>query len=191
MTEHFPSITLLAKEYNMKSIYDDILERDFRTDSEGRTVFFAKGLRKPGYMIPNEEKKDEIKKIISRYSSLLLSILLVGFFLLSISLIGFIIGTLLFLLLHFWNRRLIDRAIAGLSVSDLNPPFDKVNFGVGTVLLVVIFIFMLSGFLFLGMAKSGGINGILIAAFILLFIIIAAVIGIYFIAMKKKQENNS
>lgn len=169
----------------MKSMYDDIIERDFITDGEGRTVYFAKGLTRPGYVIPNEEKKTEIKKIISKYASILVALWLVGIIFLSkITILVFIS---LIIILHFgWFRRKIDQAIVGLPLSDLDPKYDYTNMRMGIGFLVIFCIFIFGGILLFGVAKSGGAKGIIISLSLFFFILIVSMIGIYIFAMKKK-----
>lgn len=171
----------------MKSLYDDIIERNFRTDGEGRTVYFAKGLTRPGYIIPNEEKKTEIKKILSRYASILFVLWFVGIFVISIAPTTTLIFMSLILILHFgWFRRRIDQAIVSLPVSDLNPKFDYTNMRIGIGFLVIFCIFIFGGILLFGIAKSGGVKGIIISLSLFLFILIVAMVGIYFFVMNKK-----
>lgn len=176
----------------MKSMYDDIIEQDFKTDSEGKTVFFAKGLTKPGYELPNEEKKNEIKKIISRYSSLLFAIWFLGILIISHSLIVMFIFIALIILLHYgWYRRKIDQAIVGLPISDLDPKFDSTNLRLGIGVLVVILIFIFGGLFLFSMAKTGGVKGIIISLSLFFVILIVATVGVYFFTMKKKQGKDS
>jgi hypothetical protein len=120
----------------MKSMYDEIIERDFRTDGDGKTVYFAKGLTKPGYIIPTEEKKTEIKKIISRYALLLFALWFIGIFVIRYSIVTLLLFMTLMLILHFgWFRRKIDQAIVDLPVSALDPKFDYTNMRIGLVSL--------------------------------------------------------
>jgi hypothetical protein len=172
----------------MKTIYDDIIEHDFKIDSEGNMVFFAKGLKKPGFIIPNEEKKKEIKKIITQYSTALMSLILIWFFILKHSIIIFVIFLALLCLLHFgWYRRKIDRAIIGLPTSDLTPKYDLVDMRIVIGLLVVVLIFIFGWLFLFGMAKSGGLKGIIISLSLFAVFFVAAMIGIYFFIIKKKQ----
>ncbi len=89
-----------------------MIERDFKRDDEGRTVFFAKGLRKPGYIIADKKKETEIKNIILIYSSLVFSLYLLWFlalFFIKRSLAIFFIWVVILGLIHFgWYRRKID-----------------------------------------------------------------------------------
>ena len=175
----------------MKSMYDDIIERDFRTDDEGRTVYYAKGLTKPGYIIPNEEKKTEIKKIISRYASILFALWFIGI-LVTKSLLIILLLFALMLILHFgWFRRKIEQAIAGLPVSSLDPKFDYTNMRIGIGFLVVIGIFIFGGLFMFGMAKSNGVKGIIISLSLFFLLLIVAIVGIYYFTKKKKQRENT
>lgn len=132
----------------MRTIYDEIIERGFQINKEGKTVYFPKGLRKAGYILPNKEKEDEIKKIINQYSTILISLFFIFAFLMR-SLQMYIIFLLLMTFLHFvWYRRKIDLAIKELDISDFNPKLPPVNLhkSLGIVLIVIIvFILLLSG----------------------------------------------
>ncbi|MEN6320415.1 MAG: hypothetical protein ABFD82_16890 [Syntrophaceae bacterium] len=175
----------------MKSIYDDLLEREFRTDSEGQIIFFAKGLTKPGYVLINEQKKSEIKKIISKYCSLLLTIWLLGF-IIKKSLPSFLIMVFIVLLLHFgWYRRKINQKIVGLPASDLDPKFDYTNMRIGTGFLVIFFILLILAPFLLAMTQAWGVKGIIISLSLIFFVFIAYIIDMYFSVIKKKQTKDA
>ena len=169
----------------MISIYDQIIENEFKTDSEGRTVYFAKGLTKPGYILPDEEKKTEIKKIISRYSSIFMTLFLGSFFL-----HNFFISLIIFPLIHFgWYRRKIYKAIEGLQVSDLKPKLDPVNLVIGVGLIgIVAIVVLLSGIMIPIIVRSGGLKGIIISISSFFVILIAAIIAIYYFIIIKDEK---
>jgi hypothetical protein len=175
----------------MKSIYNDILEREFRTDSEGQTIFFAKGLKKPGYVLANEKKKNEIKKIISRYCSLLITIWILGF-IIKKSLPSFLIIVFTVLLLHFgWYRRKINQAVVGLPVSDLDPKFDYTIMRISAGFLVIFFILLIFAPFLLAMTQAWGVKGIIISLSLIFFVFIAYIVDMYFSVIKKKQTKDT
>ena len=47
--------------------FDGLTDGSFKTDSEGRHVYFPWGVMGKGYVLPNEEKKEEIRSFLKRY----------------------------------------------------------------------------------------------------------------------------
>jgi len=172
----------------MRSIYDDILERDFKTDAEGNTVFFANGLTNPGYLIHDEEKKNEIKKIISRYSTLFI-VFFVGAVLIS-NLILSSICLFILLLIHFgWYRRKINQAVSGLPHSGLVRKRDSAGMLVVICCISIICFLVFLGLFWVGIKKSGNERVIIISLSLFFLMLTAVTIG-YYIYTKKKEDKD-
>lgn len=174
----------------MKNIYDDNIY-NFKTDSEGKTVFFANGLTKLGYIIPDKEKKNEIKKILSKKNTIIISSMLIWYFIIRPSLINFVIFMVLFCLIHFgWYRRKIDQVIEGLQVSEPKPKLAPINtrIGIGLIGAIAIILLISGAWLPHIIIRSGGIKGIMISISLFFFVLIIAIIGVYFLMVKKNKK---
>lgn len=176
---------IIYMNYTPKQFQLDILEQQFKKDSAGQTAFFPMGSFKPGYIIPDEEKKNEIKQILAKYEMTFFPIVFLSFYtkfsILSIaaSSFYFIFNTLNFI-------KQIKKATLGLEQIAYSKDFDRntPSKKVMTITLALLFI-AISGFSLPQIVKKFGFNGII--AFIV-FQIIIVILAIYFLYTSTKEN---
>lgn len=180
----------------MRTVYDDVIEKVFKIDKEGRTIFFPLGffgLKKTGYILTTEEKKEEIKRIYGFYSSMLF-LIFISSFAFTRHLILFIILFVLLLVLHFmWLRFKINKAVEGLQTSDLTiqTQNEQETMSVGVIALAAMFMAAFSIFVFVYSIIWAGAKGIVISAIVILSMLLATIIFSYVLNVKKKNNDSS
>lgn len=108
----------------MNQFQSDILELHFKKDSNGRTAIFPKGSSKPGYIIPDDEKKKEVKNIYTKHEMRSASLILIPY-LFNFSIYSIFIAILLFIYLTLRFYKEIDKAIIGLQKVEHSNDFFK------------------------------------------------------------------
>ena len=47
--------------------FDGLTDSSFKTDSEGRIIFYPRGILGKGYIIPTERKKNDLRNLLKKY----------------------------------------------------------------------------------------------------------------------------
>lgn len=135
----------------------EVLEPDFKSDQEGRVIFFPSdiwGLKSVGYIIPNEEKKKEFIKIYKQYTYQFLTIFLIGSYLIQKSLIIMVLIFGAMFLIHYAFSLKIKKMIQNLQVSDMRvTPHNKLKEPSILLILAMVLIGIFSIFGFLKILK--------------------------------------
>lgn len=164
------------------------VENYFKKDQEGRTVFFTPiswGSKTVGYIIPDEEKKNELIKIYNQYTYQVVAIMLIAYYAIrkSFILLLFVFGALF--VMHYVHSLRIKKIIQDLQVSDMQlPPRNKRE--ALTLLIIVILamgaMFTVFGFVF--SVQNMGLKGILLYTAVLFAAVLFVMVLIYRYARK-------
>jgi len=169
----------------MKSFQHDIFENQFKTDYEGRIIFFPKGLSKPGYIVPDIEKKNEIIKIHSNYFNLI-SILLFIPYLVDFSISIIIIVTFVFLFISYFFHKKLKIITDELTITHIKPDFDEYIYRKGVMFACYLMLLIpLGGMAIPAIVKKFGFKGIIVSISALIAIIILSLITMYNSVNKK------
>ena len=75
--------------------FDGLTDGIFKTDSEGRFLFYPWGVLGKGYVLPDDSKKQEVRQFVSLwYKVSLPAIIVVGMLIVSIIMVVFVIPRL-------------------------------------------------------------------------------------------------
>lgn len=165
--------------YTSKQLHLDILEQQFKKDSAGRTAYFLMGSLKPGYIIPDDEKKNEIKKILAKYEMTFIPMIFLSFYtefsILSILALSLYI---IFNTLNFIKE--INKATLGLEKIAYSKDFDR-NAPPKKVIAITLALlfFAISGFSIPQIVKIFGFKGIIVFIFVHIILIIATIFILY------------
>lgn len=167
----------------MNQFQSDILELQFKKDSNGRIAIFPKGLSKPGYIIPDDEKKNEIKSIYTKHEMRSASLVFIPY-LFNFSIYAIFLAILLAILIFIYFTSIfykeIDKATIGLIKVEHSYEFFKNEFpkkATCTVFALVLFTFswaFMPNFL-----KIFGFKAIIAFIFIHALLIILTIIVLY------------
>ncbi len=92
--------------------FDGLTDGCFKTNAEGKILFFRWGVCGKGYILPNESKNQEIRRFLKLYYKVSLSVIIAtGVF------VGWIYTFLLLPLFYLWYFLSIDRLLKGLVVT--------------------------------------------------------------------------
>lgn len=170
----------------MKSFQYDIFENQFKTDCEGQIIFFPKGLSKPGYIVPDIEKKNEIIKIHSNYCNSIAGLLCTSY-IADFTVLNIIIITCVFLLItHSFNIKL-KKITDNLIITHIKPDFDEYIYrkGVRSACFLIALI-PIVGMTMPAIVKKFGFKGIILSISTLILIIIISIITMYNSVNKNK-----
>jgi hypothetical protein len=167
----------------------EVLEPNFKSDQEGRIVFFPEGiwhLKSVGYIIPNDEKKQEVRKIYKQYTYQLLTVWCIGMYFHSSYTFLLVFGGVGLFKYAFDSK--IKKITQDLQVSDMClPPRNKrEGWTIGTISALAMFApLTIIGFLF--SIKLMGIKGLILYTSAL-FVAVLALVIMYYRSARKKGE---
>ncbi len=174
--------------YTPKQLHFDILELQFKKDSAGRTAFFPMGSSKPGYIIPDDEKKNEIKKILAKYEMSLPPLIFFNYYanLSTLSILSTII-LFIFATLNFISK--INKATTGLEKISHSNDFFKNEPSKKIIHTTLAFVFLtFSWGLIPEFFKMFGFKAIIAFIFIHVLLIILTII-VFYNSINNKDKN--
>jgi hypothetical protein len=93
-------------------VLDTLTDELFKSDGEGRTIFYPLGVRGKGYVIPNSDKTRELRRFVKFYYVVSLSLIFV-----TNLTVGWIFGVVWAFPLIFWYWLGINRQLVGLATT--------------------------------------------------------------------------
>ncbi|HUK99433.1 MAG TPA: hypothetical protein VLX29_01115 [Nitrospirota bacterium] len=136
--------------------FDGLADVSFKTDEQGKTIFYPWGIFGKGYIIP-EDKKDRFRFTIKRYLQMCVPLTFVFSIFLNLLLFFFIILPLYFVIWVKTSTRGLATSSDKFTLAAATNKFArKYNWATFWFLEIISFLFILAGIFILGHILVGG-----------------------------------